>query len=170
MATAATRPAPEGYTEKLTSGEYFHLHAESARSIIGYEPPARSDAFPKALVVLAKGAALGNRQAELVSAVVHSLRAFGPTAGQAVEAMYRAAEKRLRSPYEDIICKAGPEPGRASDWTHDWTVADAATLAVTLHEAARCYIPGIGIGWALAAVVDDEGCRTIRGEIDGERS
>lgn len=166
MSSTTTRPAPEGFAEKLTSGEYFRLHAASAASIIGYQPPARSDSYPKALAVLAKGAALGDRQAELVNVAARALAAFGPTAGQAVEAMYAAVERRLRSPYEDIIRKAGPEPGRPSDWTHDWTVADAATIAVTLHEAARCYLPGTGIGWALAAILDEKGCRTIRGEVD----
>lgn len=159
--TATKTPAPEGYAETLTSGKYFRLHAASVRSIIGYQPPARSDAYPKALAVLAKGAALSDRQAELVGAAVHAMAPFGPTAGEGVARMYAAVEKRLRSPWEDIIRKAGPEPGRPSDYTHEWTVADAAAIAVTLHEAARCYIPDTGIGWALAAVVEGEGVRTI---------
>jgi hypothetical protein len=165
--TTATRPAPEGFDEKLTSGEYFRLHAASAASMFGYQPPAMASSYPRALALLAKGAAISDRQAELVNAVVKSLSAFGPTAGQAVEAMYRAAERRLADPYVDVIRKAGPEPGRHSDWTHDWTVSDAATFAVTLHEAARCYVPSTGIGWALAAVLDEHslGGRTIRGEV-----
>lgn len=150
------------YEAQVMDGEVFRNHARSAGSINGYQPPARSDSYPRALAVLAKGAKISDRQADLVSAVVRELPAFGPTAGEAVERMFRAADARLARPYTDVIKKASPEPGRHSDHTHEWTLADRLTLLVTLTFAADCYIPGSGgVGWCAADLVEREGVRTL---------
>lgn len=152
----------EKFETEMMDGTVFRNHERSAASIIGYQPPARSDSYPRALAVLAKGAKLSDRQAELVGAAVHALSPFGPTAGEAVERMFRAVARRLADPYVDVIRKASPEPGRPSNYTHEWTLADRLTILVTLRFAADCYIPGSGgVGWCAADLLARENVRTL---------
>lgn len=150
-----------GYAANLESGRAFTLVAMSARSIIGYQPPASSREYTQALAVLAEGARLGERQAQLVSCVLRKLPALGLDSGQCVARMYDSAAEELASGFYDLMKAASPEPGRRSDNEKQYTLKDRITLAATLHCAARCYLPSGGIGWCLEALIKSEGVRVI---------
>lgn len=149
------------FERDLMSGKVFRNHAASARSIIGYRPPCGHARYAKALAVLAKGAAMGDRQATLISAVVRALPLHQEDR-QTVGAMYEAADKALSAGYFDTIGWASPEPGRYSDREDAYTLADRLTLLYTLTLAADAFIPGSGgLGWCASALVERDRVRLV---------
>lgn len=134
----------------MMSGRAFTLHAMSAGSIIGYQPPRGHRYYAKALTLLAAGAAISDRQATLVAYILHSLP-LHQTGGDSVRMMYQAAAEALRNGYFDTIRNASPEPGRRSDNEHEYNLNDRIVLAHTLAQAAACFLPtGSIIGWCLS--------------------
>lgn len=143
------------YGEDLLSGQVFQRAARGKRSYIGYRPPTGHRQYAEALKVLAAGAALNDRQATLVREVIGRLALHG-IAGDALGKLYEVAAEAIARPYFDTINAASPEPGRRSDNERPYTLADVATFAVTLHEAAAKLEPDIGIGWCLDAILKRE--------------
>lgn len=142
------------YEQNLLSGLAFDNCARSAGSIIGYQPPCGHRDYAKALKVLAAGAALSDRQATVISAVLQSLP-LHQTRGETVQKMYATASEALRRGYFDTINHASPEPGRYSDNQHEYTLVDRITLMHTLNHAAACVLPtGSVTGWCLAALTE----------------
>lgn len=141
----------------LMDGRTFDLHAASARSIFGYQPPSSARNYAKALAHLADGARQGDRQARLVSEVIGKLPIHS-TPGESVAKLYDAAGAALERGYFDTVGNASPEPGRRSDHEHSYTLRDRLELLNTITKAAGELLPGAGShGWCVAHLMEREG-------------
>lgn len=142
------------YIEDIMSGRVFALHAASARSIYGYQPPINHRDYGYAIQVLASYAGTSDRAAKLVSVIIPKMNLYG-TDGQVLAAMYDAAGAELRKGYLDVIGLAGPEPGRRSDRQSEYSLHTRVELLKTLEQAGRPFRKSVpGIGWCLAAVCE----------------
>lgn len=149
----------ERYEGDLMSGKVFRNHSRSAGSIIGYQPPTGHSRWAKALAILAKGAALDDRQASLIAYIIGAGGLpLHMQAGDLVKQMFDRAATALEKGYFDTVKNASPEPGRYSDNQHEYNLRDRLTLLHTLTHASRCFIPsGTDTpGWCWSALIERE--------------
>ena len=116
------------FREDLLSGRTLVLVAQSERSRYGYYPPIRHEDWGTCIERLGRMARTSDRLAQIATAIMGKLNLYG-TEGQIRAALYEAAFHATRKPYVDYVGLAGPEPGRRSDRTHDWTLYDMVALS-----------------------------------------
>lgn len=147
------------YREKLRSGKTLALSAASHRSRFGYQPPINRRNWAHAMQTLAKMAEQSDRLAAVASHIMGRVNLYG-TDAQACARMYEFAFEAMNKPYVDYIGLAGPEPGRRSDRTHEWTLYDRVAVHYWLELATRgMTASGSGVGWCLQRVAQEVGFR-----------
>ncbi len=145
------------YRDDLLSGRTLALHAASARSALGYRPPIRHEDWATAMERIARMARSSERLAAIARSIFGKVNLYG-TDGQAQAAVYEAALHATSKPYLDVVGLAGPEPGRRSDRTHEWTLRDRVALAYWLEYATRPFASTTpGVGWTLSIVAETIG-------------
>lgn len=145
----------EKYREDVLSGRTFTLHAMSARSIRGYQPPISRRDWAFAIETLAKMAASSDRLAQVAANIIGRVNLYGDK-GQAMAAIYERAEEALSKGYTDVIGRAGPETGRPSSYEHEFTLYDRVALMYWLELACRPLASKApGVGWCLAALAEE---------------
>lgn len=140
------------YRDDLLSGRTLALHAQSHRSRYGYKPPIGRRDWAHAVRTLADMAASSDRMAQVAVGIIGHLNLYGDDA-QLCAAMYEHAAQVMRVPFDDVIGRAGPEPGRYSDHQHAWTLYDRVAVHYWLELACRpCAACAPGVGWCLQIV------------------
>lgn len=152
----------DGVAENLMSGRGFSLVAQSARSIIGYQPPLGFHKQAKVLRILAAGASISDRQATLFEQVIRDHPAAALTPGDAVAKLYDSASYSVKGDFFDLMRASSPEPGRPSDQHSPWTLSDILKFSYILSHAKAAMLPGEspGVGWCEAALLGREGVAT----------
>lgn len=145
------------YREDLKNGTTLVRHAASHRSRYGYQPPINRSNWAHMMRTLADMAASSDRMAAVANHIIGRVNLYG-TDAQACARAYEMAFEAMNTPYVDVIGLAGPEPGRRSDRTHDWTLYDRVAVHYWLELATRgMTATAPGVGWCLAAVAQEVG-------------
>ena len=155
------------YRDDLMSGRALALAAMSHRTnAFGgnrYRPPIRHDGWATCMERIARMARQSDRMAVVARGILGRVNLYG-TDDQAMAAVYESAFNAMKEPYVDYVGLAGPEPGRRSDRTHDWTIHDRVAVAYWLEYAYRPFAgTAPGVGWCLAAIA-----RAIRFRVPAE--
>lgn len=157
--TDRDRVVLDKYREDVLSGKSLVMHGNSHRGRGGYKPPLGRDQWAHAVRTLADMAASSDRLAQVANGIVGRINLYGDRA-QLCAAVYEAAFQVMNKPYDDVIRRAGPEPGRYSDNQHAWTLYDRVAVHYWLELACRpCADSAPGVGWALQALAEETGYR-----------
>lgn len=160
--TDARTKTLDRFRDDLLSGRTLVLHANSHRSRRGYMPPMSRRDWAHAMRTLADMAASSDRLAQVASAIMGSVNLYGDDA-QACAKMYEKAAEAMRTKFDDVIGRAGPEAGRYSSHQHEWTLADRVAVHYWLELACRPMASSApGVGWCLALVADEVNFRPTR--------
>lgn len=146
----------QDYRETVASGDAlrFAWQSHASRKIGG--PPCRREAWADCLSWLAKLAHISDALAQVVRSI--GLPPLYQTDGEAAAAIYREAFAVMAQPYDDVIGRAGPEPGRHSDHLRPWTLRERILVLAYLNRATHgfnCTAPGYG--WGLTDLAKEEG-------------
>jgi hypothetical protein len=141
--------------DDLLSGRYFRLHAASARSRYGYEPPLGRRPWADALVHLGALARESDALAQVAAHVAGRVNLYG-TASQAVAAIYDAVADALAAGFDDVILRSGPEPVRFSDAQRPYTLEECLRLAQACEVICRPWSgTAPGLGWAVTRLMEE---------------
>jgi hypothetical protein len=144
------------YEDNLMTGRRFALVANSQRSVMGYRPMLRPEDFGAALEVLGKMAREGGPFTELASNAVRSINPYG-TVHDLIAKVAESFDQTMRTRYDDVAARTGPEPVRHSaaqrEWTLRWRLI-ADCYLVRLGDLDNSHVGGPG--WALEALCERE--------------
>lgn len=102
------------------------------------------------------------RMARHSDALAQVARAIGmpplyQTTGEVAAHVYREALTCMSRPYDDVIGRSGPEPGRPSQHVRDWTRQEKILVLAYLRRATHCLDAcASGYGWALEQLAEEE--------------
>lgn len=141
--------------EELLSGRTFHLHAMSARSRFGYEPPIGRRDWAHAMREVA---AMANESGALAQVAANIRVNLYGTASQAQAAVWDGIAEAVGRGYDDVIGRSGPEGGRFAP--RDFTLAERLQLVAWGEAIAAPFAGHVpGVGWAVQAIAEREGVR-----------
>ena len=153
--TEKERSALDQYREAVASGEALHNAWRSHASRRPGGPPVTREAWSSCLEWLAKLARRSDAFAQVVAHI--GLPPLYQTDGEAAAHVYREAFDALRVPYDDVVRRAGPEPGRYSDCLREWTLAERILILAFLQRAThRLDCTAWGYGWGIEALAREE--------------
>ncbi len=140
--------------EALLDGSYFARHAMSHRSRpLGGACVAR-EKWAHAIQTLGRMAVTSDAFAQLAATI--GLPPLYQTDGELCAAIYERAHSVLAQPYDNVVRRSGPEQGRLSCCTRDWTLAERLQLAAWLAEATAPSAASVPtIGWVLPLIAED---------------
>lgn len=145
----------EKYRADVMSGRTLVLHAQSHRSRYGYMPPIGRQAWATCMGRLAQMASESNELAQVANAIIGRVNLYGDAA-QAATSVYEHAYEAMNKPYDDVMRRASPEPGRYSDNQHEWTLLQRIAVMYWLEYACRPFArSAAGVGWALASLAEE---------------
>lgn len=146
----------DAWAAKLLSGQVYDLHAASAASTYGYQPPIGREAWAHAVQTI--GAMAAHSQVlSHVAAQLLPLNLYG-TPAQLEAAVYRKAADAVRAGYEDVLGRTGPEAGRPSSYSRPYTLRELVLLTYWLAEAtAKVAACVVGVGWCCSDLAEREG-------------
>lgn len=148
--------ALQEYRATVESGAalFYAWRSHAGRRLGG--PPVGREAWASCIEWLGRLARQSDAMAQLVQSI--GLPPLYQTAGEAAAAVYRGAHSAMQQPYDDVVGRSGPEPGRHRDHVRDWTLRERITALAYLKRATHgfdCTAPGYG--WALEALAREQG-------------
>jgi hypothetical protein len=148
------------YGDDLLNGQTLYRKAASVASVRGDWVIVGRKPFAHALQTLGRMAAESDAMAQVAGAIVQKItRHQYTTEHEMGAAIAHAAADALRTGYDDVIGRSGPEGGRRGVKPFNLHQAVAINLWVT--EAMRFCNPGstTSIGWCLAHYAEQERVR-----------
>lgn len=154
--TAGEVLAIESLREDLVSGRMFDRFAASSFSVYGYQPPIASRDWSHAVSTIGRMAGESDALAQVALSILATIPNLYGTPSSVAGGIYSRAADAMRSGFDDVLARSGPEPVRYSDAQRPFSLRQAALVALWLLEATGPFEPP-NIGWALRAVLDAEG-------------